>query len=161
MAAAGLTPSHTFVGAMEPMPSNDRLPLPPKFPSNRVSPTTIIPVEMPDCPDRAQARIQLIDGIEISQDTPVLKVQLDSPDACLHICRLNAVRGMKSLQFVVVFSIWTVLAFQEPANQVHLIDPRAVAIYLTQLSHQMATSIMFRTLTLSTQKSSASQVNLL
>jgi hypothetical protein len=45
----------------------------------------------PDCAEGSSARIQLIDGIELVQAKPVLTVQLDSPDACLHICRLNTV----------------------------------------------------------------------
>jgi hypothetical protein len=53
-----------------------------------------IPIVTPDCADGANARIQLIDGVELVQAKPVLTVQLDSPDACLHICRLNAVSSL-------------------------------------------------------------------
>lgn len=45
---------------------------------------------MADCLDLSRARVQLIDGIELTQQSLVV-VQLSSPDECLHVCRLNAV----------------------------------------------------------------------
>ncbi|KAH7728186.1 Protein R07A4.4 [Aphelenchoides avenae] len=44
---------------------------------------------MADCLDLSRARVQLIDGIELTQQSLVV-VQLSSPDECLHVCRLNA-----------------------------------------------------------------------
>lgn len=61
------------------------------MPLGRASQQPIVRVDVPDCPESSPARIQLIDGIEVVQAKPIVTVQLDSPDACLHICRLNTV----------------------------------------------------------------------
>uniref|UniRef100_A0A914GYK9 Apple domain-containing protein n=1 Tax=Globodera rostochiensis TaxID=31243 RepID=A0A914GYK9_GLORO len=44
-----------------------------------------------DCPtDGARARVQLIDGIALTGQSPIARVQLDSADVCMHVCRQNA-----------------------------------------------------------------------
>ncbi|KAI6204981.1 hypothetical protein M3Y94_00740200 [Aphelenchoides besseyi] len=88
------TAANTYIGAVEPMPNPDRLPSITKTSTNvNNGPIQMLPPLNPTifCPDGAPARVQLIDGIEVNQETkPLLGVQLDSPDACLHICQLNA-----------------------------------------------------------------------
>ncbi|KAI6207199.1 hypothetical protein M3Y99_01862100 [Aphelenchoides fujianensis] len=75
------TAASSYVGAVEPLPSVDRLP-----PTNKLA-AGVGPVQLSPPP----ATQTLIDGIEVNRETkPLLGVQLDSPDACLHICQLNA-----------------------------------------------------------------------
>ncbi|KAI6173124.1 hypothetical protein M3Y98_01048500 [Aphelenchoides besseyi] len=88
------TAANTYIGAVEPMPNPDRLPSITKTSTSvNNGPIQMLPPVNPTifCPDAAPARVQLIDGIEVNQETkPLLGIQLDSPDACLHICQLNA-----------------------------------------------------------------------
>ena len=95
------TPADPFVGAVEPMPSASRLPSPTatvaaasktgggaQQPATRRA-TTLI-AGSPYCPDGIAARIQVVDGIELANAAEALVVQLDAPDACLHVCQMNA-----------------------------------------------------------------------
>uniref|UniRef100_A0AC34RDU3 Apple domain-containing protein n=1 Tax=Panagrolaimus sp. JU765 TaxID=591449 RepID=A0AC34RDU3_9BILA len=56
--------------------------------------TKIIP-EMTDCRDGGRARIQLIDGIAfVPEKSSVARIQVDSADVCLLLCRNNAPKSV-------------------------------------------------------------------
>lgn len=121
-------------------------------------PMAAIPVDLLDCQDGAQARIQLIDGIELIQAKPVVTVQLDSPDACLHICRLNAVILMCYQCFSLGFSTWMERSFPKHANQALSIVRMADASFSMEPYPQTETSTILQTLTASTSRSFVFQV---
>ncbi|CAD5230105.1 unnamed protein product [Bursaphelenchus okinawaensis] len=93
-----------FVGAIESFNSeNGAL----KTPSHRnPGPVQVVIPETPDCADGNKARVQLIEGIKLIDAVAVTTVQLDNPEMCLQVCRMNAhldgtrfSRGCKSAVF--------------------------------------------------------------
>lgn len=57
--------------------------------------------EMPDCVDGSKARIQLIDGITLTEQHSLAILRLDSAAECLHVCKMNAVRIFYFIYFTI------------------------------------------------------------
>lgn len=97
-----------------------------------------------DCPNGAKAKIEMIEGIALVEQHPIARIQLNSADMCLNLCKNNAVLLVILIKLIKLFRIWMAHNLLELVELLHSIALKIVVRFSTMPFRQMGNLIIFQ-----------------